>query len=72
VGIGTEGGGYSDLDVELLQQIAKPSGPAPLGNYIHVSEASGLPDILTAILQDINNCLTSALAQQQTAGSRPG
>jgi Mg-chelatase subunit ChlD len=53
VGIGTEGAGYSDLDAELLQQIAKPSG-----NYIHVAEAADLPDIFQSIFQEINNCLT--------------
>ena len=69
VGIGTEGAGYSDLDVELLQQIAKPSG-----NYIHVAEAADLPDIFQDIFQEINNCLPSAAmpTPTPTAVSRPG
>jgi len=50
IGIGKEGSGYSDLDAELLQQIAKPSG-----NYIHVAEASDLPGIFQGIFQEINN-----------------
>jgi len=55
IGIGKEGSGYSDLDAELLQQIAKPSG-----NYIHVAEASDLPGIFQGIFQEINNCLPPA------------
>jgi hypothetical protein len=52
IGIGTTGTGFSDLDEPLLQQIAK----AP-GQYIHVTEASNLPNIFLDIFKDINICL---------------
>ena len=62
VGIGTEGAGYSDLDVDLLQQIAEPSE-----NYIHVAEAADLPDIFQSIFQEINNCLPSTATPTPTS-----
>jgi Mg-chelatase subunit ChlD len=45
VGIGTEGSGSSELDVDLLEQI--PWGPS--GKYFHVAEASDLPEIFEEI-----------------------
>jgi Mg-chelatase subunit ChlD len=69
IGIGTEGAGYSDVDAELLQQNAKPSG-----NYIHVAEASDLPGIFQGIFQEINNCLsaTASPTPPPTAVGGPG
>ena len=51
VGIGTDGSGYSNLDVPLLQDIAKSPG-----EYINVTDASDLPGIFHGIVQEINIC----------------
>src|SRR4030042_570153 len=52
VGIGTEGSGPADLDVELLQMIDE----GPPGEYIHVEDAWALAGIFFGIFEEINIC----------------
>ena len=73
VGIGTEGPGPSDLDVELLQMIDE----GPPGEYIHVEDAADLPDIFDGIFEEINICVGFSghkyddLTCDGTGGSNP-